>query len=333
MPDARIVSLYWGSENPLGMQRNDYDVTGSIRTTDAGAVGAEVARLHARLFPKASVRGLERAFADAVRIYDGGDLDYWPCETEYHDIQHVLDVTLAMARLMDGYERGRGKGEEPISAELYDVGALAALFHDFGYLRSRSDRRHRYGAEYTITHVSRGAQFLRRYLPQLGIAERLARLAGTLLHFTGYERRAEAIRVAGIARRLGELLGTADIIAQMADRCYLEKCRDRLYPEFVLGALGAPAGAPPLPRFASGDELVARTPAFYEGAMRRLESDLGGSYRYAARHFGGPNHYLESMRKNVSHASRRGAALRRRPPQTLLPEVRAYPPELLARAQ
>ena len=37
--------------------------------------------------------------------------------------------------------------------------------------------------------------------------------------------------------KLGHLLGTADMIAQMADRCYLEKCRDRLYPEFVLGGV------------------------------------------------------------------------------------------------
>jgi hypothetical protein len=43
-------------------------------------------------------------------------------------------------------------------------------------------------------------------------------------------------------RRLGNMLGTADIIAQMADRCYLEKCRDRLFPEFVAGGLASVAG-------------------------------------------------------------------------------------------
>jgi hypothetical protein len=246
----------------------------------------------------------------------------------------VLDVTLAMARLMDGYQASRARGEQAIAPELYIVGVLAALFHDFGYLRKRNDHRHRYGAEYTITHVSRGAEFLRGYMRELGLSERLAQLAGTLLHFTGYERRADAIRVgAGVERRLGELLGSADIIAQMSDRCYLEKCRDRLYPEFVLGARGAPRGASPLPHFASGEELVARTPAFYAGAMRRLDEQLGGAYAYAGRHFGGPNLYLEGMRRNVEHAAQQGAVLRRRPPQTLLPEVRAYPPELLRRAQ
>jgi hypothetical protein len=125
------------------------------------------------------------------------------------------------------------------------------------------------------------------------------------------------------------MLGTADIIAQMSDRCYLEKCRDRLYPEFVLGALGAPKKARQLPSFASGDELVARTPGFYEGATRRLNEDLGRSYVYAERYFDGDNPYLDGIRKNVSHAAQPAPALRRQPPSTLLPHVEPYPRDLI----
>src|SRR5437868_5326179 len=206
-------------------RRNDHDVTNAVRTTSHVAVGGEVARIFRGLFQAGASRELTRAFRDAGRLYDGEDPDYCACDTEYHDIQHVLDVTLAMARLMDGYQRSRGASDEALSPQLYTVGALAALFHDFGYLRKRNDHRHRYGAEYTITHVSRGAAFLRAYARELGFSDTLAVLGGALLHFTGYERRPEAIRIgAGLARRLGELLGTADIIAQMSDRCYLEKC-------------------------------------------------------------------------------------------------------------
>jgi hypothetical protein len=329
MPDGLIVSLYSERGNPL-MHRNDYDVTGSIQTTNAQAVGAEVVRLFGRLYPHANAQPLERAFGDAARMYDGGDRAYLPCDTEYHDIQHVLDVTLAMARLMDGYERGRAPQDESLDSELFIVGALCALFHDFGYLRKRNDHRHRYGAEYTVMHVSRGAAFLRAYVRSLGLAQPLARLAGTLLHFTGYERRTDKIRIgAGLPRQLGQLLGSADIIAQMSDRCYLEKCRDRLYPEFVLGALGAPRRAPPLPSFDSGEDLVARTPVFDEGATKRLDQQLGRSYEYAARYFGGPNLYLDGMKKNASYAASRTAVLRRKPPCTLLPDVEPYPRGLL----
>jgi hypothetical protein len=242
-------------------------------------------------------------------------------------------VTLAMARLMHGYEKSRERDGETLGPSLFVAGALGALFHDFGYLRRHNDHRHRYGAEYTVTHVSRGAAFLREYMRKLGFSEELARLAATLQHFTGYERKAQAIRIGrGLPRLVGQMLGSADIIAQMSDRCYLEKCRDRLYPEFVLGALGAPKKAPKLPTFASGDELVAKTPTFYEGATRRLNDDLGHAYEYAARYFDGDNPYLDGMKKNVSHAAQPAPVLRRRPPSTLLPHVQPYPRDLVGLA-
>jgi hypothetical protein len=119
------------------------------------------------------------------------------------------------------------------------------------------------------------------------------------------------------------MLGTADIIAQMSDRCYLEKCRDRLYPEFVLGGLAGRrrAGTLKLPVFASGEDLVHKTPAFYESAIKRLDFQLARSYELVQRHFGGDNPYLEEMGKNVRYAERVAsspeAELRRQPPSTL----------------
>jgi hypothetical protein len=321
------------------MRRSNYDVSDSICTTDAVAVSAEVVRLFKGLYNgEAGTEPLERAFGDARRLYSGEHPHYHPCDTEYHDIQHVLDVTLAMARLMDGYERSRGNEEARLGRDVFVVGILAALFHDFGYLRRRNDRGHRYGAEYTLTHVSRGAAFLRVYLSGLGLGHH-SRTAAMLVHYTGYERAAETIRIAdSLLRRVGHMLGTADIIAQMADRCYLEKCRDRLFPEFVLGGLAGRrlASSRSLPQFASGDDLVQKTPAFYEGALKRLDLQLSRAYEYAARHFGGQNLYLEEMQKNVRYAqlfaqkAGTGSQLRRQPPSTLQPNVEAYPKDLVA---
>lgn len=308
------------------MRRNDYDVTDRVRTTDPAAVSAEVVRLYRALFDPAPAGQLQRAFGDATALYQGRHPDYCACDTGYHDLQHVLDVTLAMARLLDGYQRGRRAGEEPLTPQVFLVGALSALFHDFGYLRRRNDRKHRHGAEYTLTHVSRGAAFLRCYARELGLGENHARAAAMLVHYTGYERPAETIRVDDtLLRRVGQMLGTADIIAQMSDRCYLEKCRDRLYPEFVLGGLAGRrrAGMLKLPVFASGRDLVHKTPAFYEGAAKRLDLQLARSYELAGSHFGGDNPYLEEIGKNVRYAERVAATpdaelLRRQPPSTLV---------------
>lgn len=295
------------------MRRNDHDVSGSIRTTDPAEVGAEVSRLFLGLYAPASARTIEHAFADTVRLYHGCHPRFHHCDTDYHDLQHVLDVTLAQARLMDGYERAR-KGTEPLPAPLFTVGVICALLHDVGYVRRRGDRRHRNGAEYMLTHVSRGADFLLEYLRGAGLG-RYARAAAALMHYTGYERPVEAIRIDNpLLRRIGQMLGTADIVAQMSDRCYLEKCRDRLYPEFVAGGL-----ARRLCR--SGDELVRKTPEFFLNATLRLDLQLARAYEYAGRHFGGQNLYLEEMHKNVRHArlvadTGHGGLLRRTPPAT-----------------
>ena len=177
------------------MRRNDHDVTNRILTTDPAIVKAEIQRLYKGLYDGAPPKAIERAFTDIEKLYRGEHLEYYACDTVYHDLQHVLEVTLAMARLMDGYERSRRNGTPRLPPELFMLGVLAALFHDFGYLRRRSDRRHRHGAEYTRVHVSRSAAYLRHYMRRLG-AGRLADIAAKLLHYTGYERPVEQIRVA-----------------------------------------------------------------------------------------------------------------------------------------
>jgi hypothetical protein len=319
------------------MRRSDFDVTDKIRTTDPTEVGDEVMRLYRGLYAGRKSRPMERAFKDISLLYHGKHPDYHPCDTEYHDIQHVLDVTLTMARLLEGYERGRD-GSAALPPVCFEVGVITALFHDFGYLRRRHDHAHRFGAEYTLTHVARGSHFLREYLPRIGL-KKYAAAASQLVHFTGYERKADSLRLDDpLLRRIGEMLGTADIVAQMSDRCYLEKCRDRLYPEFVLGGLTRrkrPDGRV-VTVFGSASDLVRKTPGFYINAMKRLDQQLHGAYAYADKHFGGQNVYMEEMNKNFRHAKLvagvpEGELLRRTPPSTLEPSVLAYPEDLVIR--
>ncbi|HRE13359.1 MAG TPA: HD domain-containing protein [Usitatibacteraceae bacterium] len=305
----------------MSFRRNEYDVTDRVNTTDPDGVCAEVLRLHAGLYGEADASGLPRAFADVAGRYRGEHPDFERCDTAYHDLQHVLEVALAMARLVDGYERARD-ASPPLGSRLFQFGVVCALFHDVGYLRRRGDRKHRRGAEYTRTHVSRGGRILRDYLPSIGMAEFTAACA-SVLHFTGYERTVASIRVPHpVFRLLGSLLGAADIIAQMSDRCYLEKCHDRLYPEFVDGGIArrwTEAGEEVI--FGSAEDLIRKTPGFYLSATKRLERDLGGAHRYAGAHFGGENLYMAAVERNIRFAEQLrdgpGLTLRRRPPDTL----------------
>ena len=305
----------------MNFRRSEFDVTNRINTTDAICVKLEVTRIFRALYSRPEAPSLSKAFDDAVRIYQGDFPGFMRCDTEYHDIQHVMEVTLAMARLLDGYERSRGDGPA-INERLFQLGAICALFHDVGYIRRVNDKKHRNGAEYTPIHVSRGARFLKGYMPTIGM-EDYADIAGQIVHFTGYERPVSQIRVqAPIFKLIGSLLGSADIISQMADRCYLEKCRDRLYPEFVAGGITRKqTGNGEVVVFESPDELLRKTPGFYQSASKRLEDDLGGAYHYAKSHFGGHNLYMDAVKQNIRFIERAAGseefALRRLPPSTV----------------
>ena len=301
-------------------RRSDYDVTNTVNTTDPQSVNDAVDQIFVDLYPKTSARIIDRAFKDLARLHQGVYPGYRACDTTYHNLQHTLDVTLAMARLMDGYERSPERAEA-LSPRLFTLGVVTALFHDIGYLRRKTDFRHKNGAEYTLKHVSRGAIFLNDYLGKLGMAN-LAPSAGKIIHFTGYERPINSIKLAKpIHRTLGNLLASADIIAQMSDRCYLEKCRDHLFSEFVYGGLAARDATDDRSgvQFKSAQDLLVKTPRFYNSAMDRLNNQLGGAYRFAEVHFKGRNLYIEAIESNIQFATKLGglgdhSLLRRLPP-------------------
>jgi len=301
-------------------RRSDYDITNTVLVSSPREVMRAVEELMVSAWPQLGFAPLERAFDDFDRLSSGRMPGYAGVDTVYHDRQHTLDVTLAMARLLAGYERQSAPAGQ-LGQERAVVGIVLALFHDVGYLRRPGDDTQINGAEFTRNHVSRGAEFLRTYLPQIGLPG-WAETAAQIVHFTGYERPFSQI-VTHDERdvRLGHLLGTADMIAQLADRCYLEKCRDRLYPEFVLGGIAlSTADGKPQVRYASGLDLLRQTPQFVASTRAtRLDGHFDRAYRYLELLFDGCNPYIEAIDRNMQYLdqvlrSESWRMLRRRPP-------------------
>jgi hypothetical protein len=302
-------------------RRSDFDVSNTVQVSSAAAVLAAVEALYRPTWPETSLQPLEDAFDYFEELFAGLVPGYFGVDTVYHDRQHTLDITLALARLIVGYERQ----QEPharLGGERAIVGIITGLFHDVGYLRRTDEAESRNGAEFTRTHVSRGARFIADYLPVVGLSA-WAPVATQIVHFTGYEVPFAKIDVSDprdIA--LGHMLGTADMIAQMADRCYLEKCRDRLYAEFVLGGVALPIAANGglQVKYASGVDLLRQTPEFItEVRAKRLDGEFHAAYRYLEVLFGGSNPYMESIDRNVNYLrqilrSENWVLLRRNPP-------------------
>ncbi|HXO64001.1 MAG TPA: hypothetical protein VN882_04820 [Steroidobacteraceae bacterium] len=303
-------------------RRSDFDVTNTVQVSSPEAVYAAVEALYRPTWPGLSLEPLGRAFEHFTRLFAGEVQGYHGVDTVYHDRQHTLDITLALARLMVGYERQQPQGTGLGGARAM-VGLITGLFHDVGYLRRTDDTASMNGAEFTRTHVSRGARFLGEYLPVLGFSGWVP-MASEIIHFTGYEVPFAQIE-AQVAEprdiKVGHLLGTADMIAQIADRCYLEKCRDRLYAEFVLGGVALPiSDGSPQVKYASGLDLLRQTPEFLqEVRVNRLERDFDSAYRYLEILYGGHNPYIEAIERNVEYLrqvlrSENWQLLRRRPP-------------------
>jgi hypothetical protein len=276
------------------------DVSNSVDVTDPDAVASAVLGILGRRYPGNDFSVVNALVADLTRLYRGDYPGFSACDIGYHNLQHVLDVTLAMARLIDGHD-GAENDTLRLGPDLALAGIAAALFHDSGYIRRTRDFRNKNGAAYTRVHVSRSARFMKDYLPSAGL-EHLAGTCTRIVHFTGYEIDPIDIRVASPGeRRLGELLGTADLIAQMADVDYARKCREHLFEEFRQGGLAGEHASqyPGITIFRSPDHLLELTPAFIRNAIdTRLVKQFGGVFRYAAVHFQGRDLYMDAIREN-----------------------------------
>lgn len=279
------------------------DVTNRINVEDSGQVRDAVIALFGARYPGADLSPLARAFNDVGLLFDGNYPGYLRCDTLYHDARHTLDMTLAMARLVDGHDRVH-PGAEALGARRAVLGVVIALLHDSGYMRRSSESQIENGAIFTKVHVSRSADFLSRYLPTIGYGAE-AETAARLVHFTGYEMDLDDIKVAEPKdRMLGHMVGAADLIGQMSDRMYLEKCREFLYQEFVLGSIARetlPDGREVV-RYSSPEDLIYKTPGFYEYVARdRITRKLGAADRYAEAHFDGPSLYQSEIDANMSY--------------------------------
>lgn len=288
-------------------RRNDYDVSNTVQVSSPVSVRNAVYELFSETFPGMSYDKLWLAFYDFERLFTGRYPGYTGCDTTYHDMQHTLDMTLAVARLIVGYERSV-ESTDRLGAQRAQMAIVTSLFHDSGYIRHEvRDKNFSNGAEFTLYHVSRSADFLRRYLPGLGMAMDVG-VSSMIVHFTGYELDLDQIELDDPRDIIsGHLIGTADLIAQMADRCYLEKCRDRLYMEFVVGGVAVENAKPGeyMIRYKSGEDLLRKTPGFYQQVTRdRLNSKFNRVYRYAEVLYSGQNPYIDAIRNNITHLVR-----------------------------
>jgi hypothetical protein len=230
----------------------------------------EAKKIASMMAPQLDVGPLNGAFLDVLRMFEGGYPVYRACDTQYHDLKHTTDTFLAIVRIIHG---GAVTGH-PLSEWNIALGLISALFHDTGYLVA--DGEEGPGARYTPIHIRRSIDFMDDYFAARGFSRGDFQFCRNILNCTGLDVAIDKIRFTSEQNEiLGKMLGTADLLGQMADRTYLEKL-PFLYDEFKIAHIKG---------IGSELDFYRNTPKFFDMTMDRFQHELGGVNHYMRQHF------------------------------------------------
>lgn len=240
---------------------------------------------------------LGRGFAWLTQSFAGANPEFEPLDTRYHDLEHTMQGTLCLAHLMVGWHRSRT--QPSLDERAVRTGLFAILLHDTGYLKGRGDL-HGTGAKFTPIHVQRSAEVAGRYLPTERFTAEEVLAAQSMIRCTGVNADIRALNFQRpVDRQVGCALATADLLGQMAAPNYPERLSD-LFLEFQEAAT-ATDGANANLMFANADDLIRKTPAFWENHVcPRLDGEFGGVFRLLSRPWpDGPNPYFSHVEENI----------------------------------
>jgi hypothetical protein len=267
-------------------------------TKDPAAVEREARGAFLAVFPDADSSVVPRAFAWTLESFAGHYGDYQPIDARYHDLEHTLQATLCMARLLQA--RHAAGAQPTLTPRLFELGLLAILLHDTGYLKKRGDTEGT-GAKYTVVHVDRSADFAAQLLADKGFGATEIQAVRNMIHCTGVNARPSLIAFQSPAEKmLGCALGTADLLGQMAADDYIEKL-PALFDEFAEAARFTNDQSEFVANFTSAQDLLRKTPLFWDQfVLPKLASDFGGLYRFLNDPYpAGPNEYLLRIQANI----------------------------------
>ena len=275
-----------------GMNKDNSLLTKLLDIRDNSEILKEVKFNISLINPQFDFYYLDHAFADVKKLFKGHYPGYKRCNTNYHDLRHTMLVLLAMARLIHGACLQKIK----FTDKEINMGLISALMHDTGYIQASDDNLGT-GAKYTLIHIKRSIIFVQDYYTNEKYFHEDLECFRDILICTGLNQDIKKVTFSSVnIEIMGKMLGTADLLGQMADRLYLEKLIP-LFHEFEEGKV---------PGFESELDLLRKTTNFYKSAQARFENDLGNVNSYMIKHFQDRwnidrNIYNESIEKNINY--------------------------------
>lgn len=299
------------------MDNHNIFMTHLLEGDKCGDSLAEILNLARIIHPQIDVQPISRVHHDITRIFSGTYPGFRASNPTYHNLRHTCQVALASIRLLHGlWCEGRS-----FSAETLIQGLLSAYFHDTGMLLSDGDTANS-GSQFFRGHEERSITFIQRYIKSSRLPDAYRENCAAIIRCTDlnfdpeqYGFPSEEIKLAG------QVIGSADILAQMADRYYLERL-PLLFQEQKDGEEH---------RYNSPIELMEHTTQFYHttvtGRLRVAFADVSRAMQSHFREYRQIDEdlYTRSIAKNIKYLesiiARFGAEqdcferyLRRKPP-------------------
>ena len=279
----------------------------AVDTKDAPAVAREVRALFHSSFPAEDDGFITRSFDTVVACFTGQCPGYRPLDARYHDIEHTMQGTLCLARLLGARHAA---GALPLlTPGMFELALLGILLHDTGYLKRSNDTTGT-GAKYTLTHVRRSADFARDFLAQHAYSEADAAAVQNMIRCTGVNADLAAIPFSSeLEKMVGYALGTADLLGQMAADDYIDKL-PVLYEEFAEAARFSAGQGGAAISFKSVEDLTRNTPVFWRNYVwPKLNEDFSGLFHFLSSPYpDGPNEYIDRIRANIARIERHTVA-------------------------
>lgn len=254
----------------------------------------EMQYLYDQLIPNdVSARSIADLHQDIRRIFSGKYRGFKESSAKYHDLRHTLNVSLATLRLFHGLQC---EGID-LNQDVIRLGVVCAYFHDTGMLLTDADNES-VGAAYLKNHEERSIHFLRKYMREHSYPDYYLEECESIIDCTNLTIDPDDISFGSAeAEMAGHVLGSADILAQMADRYYLESLRLLYLEQQNAGIHHHPSAL----------ALMRQTTNFYHEVIEpRLCTKFGKVCRYIRPHFRDRwdldrDLYMEFIGKNIDY--------------------------------
>lgn len=276
----------------MNQTTNSKDISTILAVGSPEQVLGEVLEILRRISSNFNTSPVRNVYNAAKSLYSGHLPGYRACNTGYHDFRHAVESFLAMSRFIHG---------AVLDCESFDerqiiTALIAAILHDAGYIQQDSDTRGT-GAKHKPVHERRSMDFLSRHGFDFGMSQEEIAAGRSIILCTDMD--ADIAKIAfpsAQTEMLGKLLGAADLMAQLAERRYLEKLF-YLYDECQEAGIND---------YASELDFVRQAIDFYDVFDRRLKTTLGGVDRYLQLHFASrwgidQNLYHEAINKHKQY--------------------------------